>query len=74
MSFTSVTGVRYVANLSSLGKYPTENLHLFHVIGHKYKDKLTAHPNELATTLLNDEVEPRRLKRFKPADLMKQHI
>jgi hypothetical protein len=43
-------------------------------ISHKYKDKLTAHPNEVATTLLNDEVEPRRLKRFKPADLMKQHI
>jgi hypothetical protein len=43
-------------------------------ISHKYKDKLTAHPNELATTLLNDEVEPRRLKRFKPADLMKQHM
>jgi hypothetical protein len=37
---------------------------------HKYKDKLTAHPNKLATTLLNDEVEPRRLKRFKPADLI----
>jgi hypothetical protein len=43
-------------------------------ISHKYKDKLTAHPNELATTLLNDEVEPRRLKRFKPTDLMKHHI
>jgi hypothetical protein len=42
-------------------------------ISHKYKDKLTTHPNELATKLLNDEVEPRRLKRFKPADLMKQH-
>jgi hypothetical protein len=43
-------------------------------ISQKYKDKLTAHPNELATTLLNDEVEPQRLKRFKPADLMKQHM
>jgi hypothetical protein len=42
-------------------------------ISYKYKDKLTAQPNELATTLLNDEVEPRRLNRFKPADLMKQH-
>jgi hypothetical protein len=31
-------------------------------ISHKYEDKLTAHPNELETTLLNDE------------DLMKQHI
>jgi hypothetical protein len=39
-----------------------------------YKDKVTAHPNELATTLLNDEFEPRRLEMFKPADLMKQHI
>jgi heat shock protein HspQ len=27
-------------------------------ISDKYKDKLTAHPNELASTLLNDEVEP----------------
>jgi hypothetical protein len=27
-------------------------------ISHKYKDKLMARPNELATTLLNDEVEP----------------
>jgi hypothetical protein len=43
-------------------------------ISHKHKDKPTAHPNELATTLLNSEVEPRRLKRFKPGDLMKQHI
>jgi hypothetical protein len=43
-------------------------------INHKHKDKITAHPNELATKLLNDEVEPLRLKRFKPADLMKQHI
>jgi hypothetical protein len=39
-----------------------------------HEDKLTAHPNELATTLLNDEVEPQRLKWFKPADLMKQHL
>lgn len=36
----------------------------------KYKDKITVHPNELATILFNDEEEPRRLKRFKPADLM----
>jgi hypothetical protein len=43
-------------------------------ISYKYKDKLTAHPNELATTLLNDEAEPRRLKTFNPADVMKQHI
>jgi hypothetical protein len=44
------------------------------IISHKYKDKLTAHSNELATTLFNVEAEPRRLNRFKPADLMKQHI
>jgi hypothetical protein len=29
----------------------------------KYRDKITAHPNELASTLL--EEESRRLKRFK---------
>jgi predicted RNA-binding protein len=28
----------------------------------------------LPTTLLNDEVEPRRLKMVKPNDLMEQHI
>jgi len=33
----------------------------------KYRDKITTHPNELASTLL--EEEPRRLKRFKPTDL-----
>jgi hypothetical protein len=35
----------------------------------KYRDKITAHPNELASTLLEEEEEPRRLKRFKPTDL-----
>jgi hypothetical protein len=35
----------------------------------KYRDKITAHPNELASTLLEEE-EPRRLKRFKPTDLI----
>jgi hypothetical protein len=30
----------------------------------KYRDKITAHPNEIASTLLEEE-EPRRLKRFK---------
>jgi hypothetical protein len=30
--------------------------------------KITTHPNELASTLLEEE-EPRRLKRFKPTDL-----
>jgi hypothetical protein len=33
----------------------------------KHRDKITTHPNELASTLL--EEEPRRLKRFKPTDL-----
>jgi len=34
----------------------------------KYRNKITTHPNELASTLLEEE-EPRRLKRFKPTDL-----
>jgi hypothetical protein len=34
----------------------------------KYTDKITTHPNELASTLLEEE-GPRRLKRFKPTDL-----
>jgi hypothetical protein len=34
----------------------------------KYRDKMTAQPNELASTPLEEE-EPRRLKRFKPTDL-----
>jgi hypothetical protein len=34
----------------------------------KSKDKITTHPNELASTLLEEE-EPRRLKRFKSTDL-----
>jgi hypothetical protein len=34
----------------------------------KYTDKITTHPNELASTLLEAE-EPIRLKRFKPTDL-----
>jgi len=34
----------------------------------KYIDKITTHPNDLASTLLEEE-EPRRLKRFKPTDL-----
>jgi hypothetical protein len=34
----------------------------------KYRDNITAHPNELASTLLEEE-EHRRLKRFKPTDL-----
>jgi hypothetical protein len=35
----------------------------------RYSDKITTHPNELASTLLEKEVEPRRLKRFKMTDL-----
>ena len=34
----------------------------------KYRDKITTHPNELASTLLEEE-EPKRLKRFKSTDL-----
>jgi hypothetical protein len=34
----------------------------------KYRDKIITHPNELESTLL-EEGEPRRLKRFIPADL-----
>jgi hypothetical protein len=34
----------------------------------KYRDKVTTHPNKLTSTLL--EEEPRRLKRFKPTDLI----
>jgi hypothetical protein len=34
----------------------------------KYRDKITTHPNELASTL-HEEEETKRLKRFKPTDL-----
>jgi len=34
----------------------------------KYIDKILTHPNELTSTLLEEEY-PRRLKRFKPTDL-----
>jgi hypothetical protein len=34
----------------------------------KYTDKITTHPNELASALLEEE-EPRRLKTFKPTYL-----
>jgi hypothetical protein len=33
----------------------------------KYRDKITTHPNELASTLLEEE-EPRRPKRLKQTD------
>jgi hypothetical protein len=48
-------------------KVPTirEEITKFNV---KYRDKVTTHTNELASTLLEGE-EPRRLKRFKPTDL-----
>jgi hypothetical protein len=36
----------------------------------KYGDKyITTHSNEIASTLLEEEEEPRRLKIFKPTDL-----
>ena len=34
----------------------------------KYRDKIATRPNELTSTLLEEE-EPRRLKRYKPTDL-----
>jgi hypothetical protein len=48
-------------------KVPTirEELTKFSV---KYRNKITTHPKEHASTLLEEE-EPRRLKRFKPTDL-----
>jgi len=35
----------------------------------KYREKLIAYPNELTPALLEEE-EPRRLKRFKPTELI----
>jgi hypothetical protein len=35
----------------------------------KYRVKITTHSNQLASTLLEKEEEPRILKRFKPTDL-----
>jgi len=35
----------------------------------KYRDKMTKHAKELASTLLEEEEEPRRLEIFKPTDL-----
>jgi hypothetical protein len=37
----------------------------------KYRDKITTYTNELASVLLEEE-EPRRLKKFKPTDLNNQ--
>lgn len=36
----------------------------------KYEQRLSVHPNELAVNLLNTENDYRRLKRFKPSDLI----
>jgi len=49
-------------------KVPTIRLEIteFNV---KSRDKITTHPNELASTLLEEEEVPRRLKRFKPTNL-----
>jgi hypothetical protein len=38
----------------------------------KYREKLTTHPNELTPALLEEEEEPRRLKRFKPTELTRR--
>jgi hypothetical protein len=35
---------------------------------------MTTHPNELSSTLLEEEEEPRRLKRFKPTDLTSRFL
>jgi hypothetical protein len=35
----------------------------------KYRDKITTHPKELASTILEEEEGPTRLKKFKPTDL-----
>jgi hypothetical protein len=65
----TVNAPRYISNkvlLTDL-KVPKirEEITKFSV---KYRDKITTHPNELASTLLEEE-EPRRVKRFKPTDL-----
>jgi hypothetical protein len=64
-----VNAPRYISNkvLHTDLKVPTirEEITKFSV---KYRHKITTHPNELASTLLEEE-EPRRLKRFKPTDL-----
>jgi hypothetical protein len=65
----TVNAPRYISNkvLHTDLKVPTirEEITKF---GVKYRDKITTHPNELASTLLEEE-GPRRLKRFKPTDL-----
>ena len=60
----------YISNKVLYGdlKVPTirEEITKFNV---KYRDKITTDPNELASTLLEEDEETRRLKRFKPTDL-----
>jgi len=64
-----VNALWYISNkvLHADFKVPTirEEITKFSV---KYRDKMTTHPNELSSTLLEEE-EPRRLERFKPTDL-----
>jgi hypothetical protein len=66
---TTVNAACYISNrmLQTDLKVPTirEEITKFNV---KYRDKITTHPNELASTLLEEE-EPRRLKISKPTDL-----
>jgi hypothetical protein len=61
----TVNAPRYISNkvLHADLKVPTvtEEITNFSV---KYRYKITTHPNELASTLLEEE-EPRRLKKFK---------
>ena len=63
-----INAPRYISNkvIHADLKVPTvrEEMTKFSV---KYRDKITAHTNELASALLEEE-EPRRLKRFKQTD------
>jgi hypothetical protein len=65
----TVNAPRYISNevLQTDLKVPTvrEEITKFKV---NYRDKITTHPNEIASTLLEEE-EPRKLKRFKAIDL-----
>jgi hypothetical protein len=66
---TTVNTPRYISNkvLHTDLKVQTvrEKMTKFSV---KYRDKITTNPNELTSTLLEEE-EPKRQKRFKPTDL-----
>jgi hypothetical protein len=63
------TAARYVYNkvLHTDLKVPPAGEEIIKVTV-KYRDKITTHPNVLASTLLEEE-EPRRLKGFKLTDL-----